>query len=255
VGKGHTYWHVVSALDGHRGPEVLYVGEGRKEKNLNKFWRWFGKKRASAVLWAVMDTWKAFIGSFKNHCPHVSFIYDKFHLIRHLLNALNTVRKQVLRSAGKQMRGVLAGKKFILLSRQAHVRGNRRIALNQLLNMSRQLFKAHLLKESFSHLWTYQSKTWARKFWQSWKDSLKWSRLKSYQKFAHMIDRHLDGIMNYYDHPVLLGFIEATNLKARNIIRQAYGYRDKAYMKLKIIQACSSLREFRPWLSSFNNSS
>ncbi|MGQ9465034.1 MAG: transposase [bacterium] len=65
----------------------------------------------------------------------------------------------------------------------------------------------------------------------------------------------MDGILAFCGHPVSLGFIEATNLKARNIIRRAYGYQDQEYMKLKIIQTCSSLGEFRSWSFSFNNSS
>jgi transposase len=254
VGAGQHYWHLVSALDGPEDPELLYVGEGRKEQDLRKFWEWFGAERANKITVAVMDMWKGFIKSFKAHCPKSDIIYDKFHIIRHLLESLNEVRKQELKRAGTKLKGVLAGKKFILLSRQAHVRGKARQALNQLLSLSRRLFKAHLLKENFSHLWTYRSKTWARKFWIAWKDSLKWSRLKPYQTFAQLVDDHLDGILAFCDHKVPLGFMEGTNLKARNIIRRAYGYRDEEYMKLKIIQACSSLGTFQPWFFSFNNS-
>lgn len=247
IGKGHHYWHLVSALDSPRGSELLYIGEGRKEKDLGKFWKWFGNSRTGLVRVALMDMWKGFIKSFKAHCPNAVILYDKFHLIRHLLNALNKVRQQELKRAGAKLKGALLGKKFILLSRKAHVRGKARVALNDLLCLSRRLLKAHLLKESFSHLWSYRSRTWARKFWQSWKCSLKWSRLKSYQAFAQMVDRHLEGILAFCDHKVSLGFIEATNLKARNVIRRAYGYRDHEYMKLKIIQACSSLGIFQPW--------
>lgn len=152
------------------------------------------------------------------------------------------------------MKGLLTGKKFILLSRLAHVRGKARESLNELLCASPRLCRAHLLKESFNHLWSFKSKTWALKFWKAWKDSLKWTRLKPYRRFAKMIDEHLDGILSYCDHKLPLGFIEATNLKAKNIIRRAYGYRDKEYMKLKIIQTCSSLGIFQPWIPSFNNS-
>lgn len=93
------------------------------------------------------------------------------------------------------------------------------------------------------------------KFWQGWKSQLKWSRLKAYHKFARMIDKHLDGILAYCDKKVPMGYMEATNLKAKNIIRRAYGYRDKEYMKLKIIQGCSSLGIFNPWRKLYNNSS
>lgn len=248
VGRGQTYWTMISALEGPRGPELLNVVPGRKEKDLGKFWRWFGAARARLVTHAVMDMWKPYRNSFKAHCPAVQIIYDKFHVIRHLLDALNKVRRAELGKAAGRFKGLLAGKKFILLSRQAHVRGKAREALNDLLAASPKLLKAHLLKESFNHLWTYKSKTCARRFFDGWVGQLKWSRLKPYRKFARMVEAHFDGILACCDKRVSLGYIEATNLKAKNLIRRAYGYRDKEYMRLKIIQACTPwMGVFRPW--------
>ena len=246
--------HMISALDGPRGPELIYIGKGRKEKDLKKFWRWFGRERAALIKVGVMDMWKGFKNSFKANCPGIVILYDKFHVIQHLLDALNKVRQQELGRINERLKGVFTGKKFILLSRLAHVRGKARESLNELLCASPRLRKAHLLKESFGHLWSYRSKTCARRFWRLWKDSLKWARLPSYERFVRMVERHLDGIIAYCDHKLPLGFIEGTNLKAKNIIRRAYGYRDDEYMKLKIIQACSSLRFFQPGIISFNNS-
>ncbi len=251
---GKKCLHMVSSLDGPRGPELIFIGKGRKEKNLNKFWKWFGRQRTKLIKIAVMDMWRGFYNSFKAHCPGIVILYDKFHVISHLLDALNKVRQQELRRFSKRLKGLLTGKKFILLSRLAHVRGKARESLNELLCASPRLSKAHLLKESFSHMWSYKSKTCARKFWKLWKDSLKWARLKPYARFVKMVDRHLEGILAYCDHKLPLGFVESTNLKAKNIIRRAYGYRDDEYMYLKIIQACSSLRRFQPWSISFNNS-
>jgi len=248
IGEGQNYLTMISALESPRGPEMLYVVEGRRERHLRPFWKWFGKQRARLITHAALDMWKPFRNSFKAHCPNVQIIYDKFHVIRHLLEALNTVRKAELRRAAKRFRHVLAGKKFILLSRQAHVRGRARQALNQILQANRRLFKAHMLKESFGQLWSYRSKTWARKFFNGWVAQLKWSRLKPYHRFARMVEKHLDGILSYCDKPISLGYLEATNLKVRNLIRRAYGYRDKEYMKLKIIQTCTPwMGEFQPW--------
>ncbi len=232
------------------GPEMLYIVEGRKERNLKKFWKWFGKERAMLITCAVMDMWKAFRNSFKAHCKRKGFqiIYDKFHVIRHLLQALNDVRKAELRKALGRFKDTLSGKKFILLARRARVRGKAREALNAILAASRKLYKAHLLKESFGHFWSYKSKTWARRFWRNWVAQLKWSRLKPYHKFAKMVEEHLEGILAYCDNPVSLGYIESANLKARTVIRRAYGYRDKEYMRLKVIQACTPwMARFRPW--------
>ena len=98
------------------------------------------------------------------------------------------------------------------------------------------------------------SKTWARKFFERWVEQLTWSRLEPYQKFARMVETHLDGILAYCDKHVPLGYIEGI-IKAKNIIRRAYGYRDKESMKLKIIQGCSSLGVFRPWAFTHTHSS
>ncbi|MEW6104534.1 MAG: ISL3 family transposase [bacterium] len=247
VGKGHNYLHMISSLEGPNGPEVLYVGEGRKEKDLLPFWRWFGKRRAKRIAYGVMDMAKGFINSFKANCPSIKIIYDKFHVIRHLLNALNEVRKREFKKAGKEMKGLLCGKKFILLKKMGNLKGSARETLKGLLKANWRLYKAHLLKESFGHLWSYIYKASALKFWKNWKEQLKWSRLEPYKKFAKMVDKHIDGIITYCDKKVPLGYIEGTNLKAKNIIRRAYGYRDKEYMKLKIIQGCSSMGVFKPY--------
>ena len=245
VGRGHNYWHMISGFDGTNGAEVIYVGEGRKESDLEPFWQWFGIKRIKKITHAVMDMWEGFINSFRNHILNVKIIYDKFHTIRHLLEALNDVRKVELKKAGERMKGVLGGKKFILLKKMSRVKGGARKALKHLLRINTRIYKAHLLKESFERLWSYNYKGAAKRFWEWWKEQLKWQRLEPYKKFVKMIDEHLDGILSYCDKKVSLGYIEGTNLKARNIIRRAYGYRDKEYMKLKIIQGCSSIGTFR----------
>ena len=249
VGKGHNYWTLISALEGPRGPEMLNIVEGRSEKRLKRFWRWFGKERAAKITHAVIDMCRAFEKSIRIHCrPDVQIIYDKFHVLRHLNEALNTVRKAELRKGLGDFKKTLSGKKFILLARRARLRGHAREALNDILAASPKLKKAHLLKESLSHLWDYTYKGCALRFWQEWKAQLKWSRLDPYHKFAKMVDRHLHGILSYCDKKVSLGYIESSNLKARNVIRRAYGYRDKDYMKLKIIQACTPwMAQFRPW--------
>jgi len=248
VGKRHKYWHLISSMGKKGKGEVIYVGEGRSAKDVEKFWKWFGKERAKKIEYGIMDMWKGFINSFRRHCPQAKIIFDKFHIIRHLLEALNKVRKQELKKSNQRLKNKLSGKKFILLSRLANLRGRSRESLKELLSYSSRLFKAYFLKEIFPKLWKYKSKTWALKFWNNWKNSLKWSRLRPYRAFAKMIDNHIDGILGYIECPVSLGFIEATNLKARNIIRRAYGYRDKEYMQLKIIQLCSSsLSKFQPW--------
>jgi transposase len=252
VGKGHNYWTLLSALEGPRGPEMLYVVEGRSEKRLRKFWRWFGKERSAKITHAVMDMCRAFRNSFRDHCGEdLQIIYDKFHVVRHLNDALNTVRKAELSRAMGRFKKTLSGKKFVLMARHSRVRGRAREALDAIIAASPRLAKAYLLKESFVHLWDYTYRGCAMRFWEDWKAQLKWSRFKSYRRFVKMVDSHLDGILAFCDKKVSLGYIESANLKARNVIRRAYGYRDKDYMKLKVIQACTPwMAQFHPWTAA-----
>lgn len=270
VGKGHNYWVPVSALEGPRGPEMLYVVEGKSEKRLKRFWRWFGKERAAKITHAVIDMCRSFENSIKAHCRKeiwqqvgdtvytgvqvAQIIYDKFHVMRQLNEALNTVRKSTLRGALGRFKKTLSGKKFVLLKRRTRVRGKAREALDAILAASPKLLKAHLLKESFGRLWDFTYQGCARRFWENWKAQLKWQRMPAYRKFAKMVDRHWDGILAFCDKKVSLGYIESANLKARNVIRRAYGYRDKEYMKLKIIQACTPwMAQFRPWTAAHSS--
>ena len=249
VGKGHKFWTLISALEGPRGPEMLNIVEGRSEKRLKRFWRWFGKERVGEITHVVIDMCQSFEKSIRAHCSHeVHIIYDKFHVLLHLNEALNMVRKAELHKGLGRFKKLLSGKKFILLARRARLHGHAREALNDILAASPKLKKAHLLKESLGHLWDYTYKGCALRFWEDWKAQLKWSRLKPYHRFVKMVERHLHGILAYCDKKVSLGYIESSNLKARNVIRRAYGYRDKDYMKLKIIQACTPwMAQFCPW--------
>ena len=254
VSKGQTYWTMLSAPEGPRGPELLYIVEGRKERSLKKFWNWFGKERAKLITHGVMDMWEAFRNSFTKHCPGIKIIYDKFHVIQYLLEALNDVRKAELSKALGRFKKTLSGKKFILLARRARVRGKAREALNDILAASPKLLKAHLLKESFGRLWDYTYKASMLKFWSACKAELKWSRLKPYHEFVRLVEDHLDGILAFCDKKVSLGYVERTNLTAKNVIRRAYGYGDKDYIKLKIIQPCTPwMAQFRPWTATHSS--
>ena len=86
-----------------------------------------------------------------------------------------------------------------------------------LFKANRRLNKAYLLKESFGQLWDYKRPGWARRFFEHWKDALKWQRLKPFEKFAPMVEAHWDGIESYCqeENKVPLGFVEGINNKIR----------------------------------------
>ena len=134
-------------------------------------------------------------------------------------------------------RRYIKGQKYVLLSSRENLTLDGRRSLKALLAANRRLNTAYLLKESFGQLWDNNTEGWARRFFENWKASLKWQRLKPYEKFAAMIERHWDGIAAYCkpENKVSLGFVEGLNNKIRVIQRRAYGLRDEEYLRLKIL--------------------
>jgi len=164
-------------------------------------------------------------------------LFDKFHVMRHLGEALDKVRKsEYARLAGKERR-YIKDQKYTLLSRQENLSTDGRKAHRTLLAANKRLNTAYLLKESFGQLWEYQHEGWERRFFENWRASLKWQRLPSYVKFADMIDRHWDGIAAYCkpENKVSLGFVEGLNNNIRVIQRRTYGLRDEEYLRLKML--------------------
>ena len=235
IRKGHTYRIVVSDLIRQR--PIWFGGTDRSEASLDQFYAWLGPRKAARLRLAVMDMWKAFRLSPPRHAPQASILFDKFHILRHLGDALDQVRKsEYARVSGRQRR-FIKGQKYTLLAHRENLTLDGRRALKTLLAANKRLNTAYLLKESFGQLWDYGREAWARRFFEHWRAALKWQRLRPYEKFAAMIDRHWDGIAAYCrpDNKVALGFVEGLNNKIRVLQRRAYGLRDQEYLRLKIL--------------------
>jgi transposase len=235
IRKGHTYRIVVSDLVRKR--PIWFGGEDRSEASMAQFYAWLGENKAYGIRLAVMDMWKPFSNATRRHAPQAAILFDKFHIMRHLGEALDKVRKsEYARLSGKSRR-YIKGQKYTLLSRRENLTLEGRRALKTLLAANKRLNTAYVLKESFGQLWDYEREGWARRFFDNWRSSLKWQRLEPYEKFARMVDRHWDGIAAYCrpENKVSLGFVEGLNNKIRVLQRRAYRLRDEEYLRLKIL--------------------
>ena len=237
VRKGHNYRIVVSDLI--RGRPIWFGGEDRSEASMDGFYEWLGPEKSKAIRLAVMDMWKPFRTSAKKegHAPQAAILFDKFHVLRHLGDALDKVRRSEYRRVSGKGRAYIKGQRYTLLSHRENLTSDGRRSLKKLLAANRRLNTAYLLKESFAQLWDYRREAWARKFFDNWKASLKWQRLGPFEKFAAMVERNWDGVVAYcrLEEKVPLGFVEGMNNKIRVIQRRAYGLRDEEYLRLKVL--------------------
>src|SRR5260370_14767725 len=103
-----------------------------------------------------MDMWKPFRNAANAYAPQAAILFDKFHIIRHLGEALDQVRKsEYARLSGKNRR-FIKGQKYTLLSRKENLTLQGRQALQTLLRANKRLNTAYLLKQSFGQLSSYE---------------------------------------------------------------------------------------------------
>jgi transposase len=237
IGRGHQYRIVVSDLE--RGRPIWFGGQDRSEASLDEFFTWLGPAKCRKIRLAVMAMWKAFRNSTlkKGNAPQAAILYDKFHVLGHLGEAMDKVRKREYARLSGADRRFIKGPRYTLLFHWENLSLEGRKALRLLFKATKRLNRAYLLKESFDQLWEYRSPAWARRFFANWRDALKWQRLAPFPKFARMIADHWDGLEAYCqeENKGPLGFVEGLNHKIRAMQRRAYGFRDEEYLRLKIL--------------------
>ena len=240
VGKMVKFLTVVSDLE---TGEPLWVGRERRRETLDQFFaEALPPARRRAVRAVCVDMWEPFRRSLQAHVPHAKIVYDKFHVLRHASDALDETRRAEFFRQGAEARGLIRGKRWLLLRRWANLDWEERETLRDLFALNRRLAKASLLKEQLAHLWTYTYEGAGHRFLTNWLLALRWQRLPAFHKLGRLLTRHLDGILNYCHEKVPFGKVEAINGNIRAMLRRGRGYRDHAYLLLKVQKATATRR-------------
>ena len=180
IRKGHHYRIVVSDL--LRKRPIWFGGDDRSEASMAQFYAWLGPDKSRKIRLAVMDMWKPFRNVTQDKAPQAAILFDKSHIMRHLGEALDKVRKaEYARLRGKDRR-FIKGQKYTLLSHRDNLSLDGKRSLTLLLTANKRLNTACLLKEAFGHLRDYRREGWARRFFDNWRASLMWQRLEPYER-------------------------------------------------------------------------
>ena len=225
--KRHDY--VTVASDPERGGRVLHVADGRTKKELSQWYQSLPAGQLEAIESVSMDMWKGYINATFEHVPdaHSKIAFDRFHVARHLNEAVDKVRRQenrVLMGVGD---GTLKGSRFKWLKSSCNMSHKQKIEFKSLRDSSLKTARAYAIKEMASGLWRYRSRTWALKGWQRW---LTWAlrcRLEPVRAVAKMVRSHLWGIVNAAVLDVSNGPAESVNSKIKMIKVKSRGYRNK----------------------------
>lgn len=233
VGRGHRYVTVV--LDLQTGA-VVFVGDGKGGDALKPFWKRLKAARARVEA-VAMDMSPAFISAVLEHLPDAEIVFDHFHVIKLYNDKLSDLRRDLYRETTEKLhKDVLKGTRWLLLKNpenlQDALQETRR--LNQALRLNQPLATAYYMKEDLRRIWEQPDKASAKRILDSWVTRAQSSGITMLIKFSALIAGYRRQILAYYDYRISTGPLEGTNTKIRVMQRQAYGFRDAHFFKLKI---------------------
>ena len=236
--KGHRYLTLVTDMGQRR---VIWVGRGRDRKVLRKFFHWFGKKRTRRIKRVVIDMHDPYELEIRSHCPRAALIYDHFHVIKPLSLAIDNIRRRMQSELPPEGRQYLKNSRYLLLRPQETLTGKQNIRLQELLAVNETLNMAYILKEDLRTVFRLRNPRLARAELKDWKQRVRESGIRELLDYVKLLDRRRFGIMNFFKHRKTNGLSEGLNNVVKTLKKDAYGFHDWEYFKLKILRKCGKL--------------
>jgi transposase len=235
LGKGHRYLTIV--LDLLSGA-VVFVGDGKGVDALKPFWKRLRRARAKIKAVAT-DMSAAYIRAIRENIQRAVHVFDHFHVIKLYNDKLSAFRRQLFHELTARGQKLLKGIRWLLLKNPENLdpRKQEQQRLQRALRLNEPLAIAYYLKEDLRQIWLQPNKSMARLAFRDWLVQARLSGIRMLEQFADTLEEHQNGILNYYDFPISTGPLEGTNTKIQLMKRQAYGYRDHVFFKLKILGA------------------
>lgn len=234
IGKRHRYLTVVMDLD---SGAVVFVGEGKGADALDPFWKMLRSSKAKIKAVAI-DMSPAYIGAVLRHLPKAIIVFDHFHVIKLYNDKLSDFRRKLYNDlTDEQQKKLLKGTRWLLLKNPSNLDSekNEKQRLQEALDINRPLAIAYYMKEELRQFWNQPSKESAEVYLTQWIKKARASEIPMLMRFANTLAAHKSGLLAYYDHPISTGPLEGTNNKIKTLQKQAYGFRDKEFFKLKIM--------------------
>lgn len=236
--KGHRYLTLVTDTVKRR---VIWVGRGRDRAVLKKFFKWFGKKRTRRIKCVVIDMHDPYELEIREQCRRAALIYDHFHVIKPLSLAIDNIRRRQQNEMPPEGRRYLKHSRFLLLRPREDLSTKQRVRLKDLFAVNKTLSTAYLLKEDLRGVFRRQDPKQARAELRDWKRRVRESGIPELLEYVKMLNRRRFGIQNFLKHRKTNGLSEGFNNVVKTIKKNAYGFHDSQYFRLKILRKCGKL--------------
>jgi transposase len=230
LGRRRKYYTLVLDLDSGR---IVWVGNGRGADALRKFWRALRCSRAR-IKAVAMDMSAAYWVAVTDNLPRAAVVFDRFHIVKLANEKLDDLRREMVREATDLMKKTVKGIRYLLLMRRDNVAAEKLPRLDEALKHNEPLLSGYLLKEALGLLWEQPTRNEMKAFLKEWCQWAAETGIRQMQQLARTLQIHARGILNWWTHPINNGRMEGINNKIKTLLRQTYGLRDEAFLKLKL---------------------
>lgn len=216
VAKRHQYVTMVCDLD---EATVEYIADDRKKTSLETYYASLSPRQLAGIQAVAMDMWDPYIAATVALVPEgrSKIVFDRFHVMMHMNDAVDKVRKWENRLLLEEDIDVLKGSKYLWLFAEENIPEKMAERFAYLRELHLKTGRAWAIKEALREMWDYQRKGWAEKYWKQWYFWATHSRLKPVIQAARMIHEHLENVMTYFDHRITNAVSEGLNSKIQTV--------------------------------------
>ena len=237
--KGQVYVTVVYDLERR---VLLWVGDDRTEEAVRPFFtQELGKRRCQTLQVVCMDMWAAYAKLVRDHAVNAQILFDRFHIVKHLNEAVDAARRQLWRQLVSKEKVAVKGTRWLLLKNPWNLTNDQKERLSTLVQWNTPLVRAWYLKEAFQLFWEYKQPKRAEQYLTKWMRSAMRSRLEPFKAFVRMLQSHLDGVLAWTKARVSNGAVEGMNNKIKSISHRSFGFRTPAHFITAIYHCCARL--------------
>ncbi len=228
--EGHRYMTVVTDL---RTGRVLHAVEGKGKEDIRPFLKTLAR-RAGKLEAVAMDMSSAYFSAVRETLPKVDIVFDRFHIMALMNQAIDELRRDYQRDLDVLGQQTLKGSRFLFLQNYDSLAPERKARLDALLKVNTPLFVIHSMKEQLRLFWQKEDRKQAEQFLAVWCRDAMHSGIKALKRVGKTLGAYRTGLLNYFKHRITSGAVEGLINKIKTIKRQAYGFRDPEYFKLRL---------------------
>jgi transposase len=237
--RHHRYLTVVIDHDRQR---VIWAGEGKSAATLGAFFEQLGPERAASIQLVTIDMAGGYIKAVREALEHAQIVFDRFHVARLATDAVDEVRRALMRDLDPEDRRDLRNSRWVLLKRPEAHAGYERAKLREIRRLNDALYRAYLLKETFLKVFEHRSRAAAARAIRVWLSWAARSRLEPFVKLGRTVRQHLDGILAFIDSGLANARLEGMNNKIRLLSHRAFGFHSADPLIATIYLCCSKIQ-------------